>query len=379
MSDTVIQDARKAVGSRGEIIITNQEAYDEYIRLSNNPILNQDRFITVSDGRTLSLGYPRLKTAIASLPEDEQRKLIVRKKIYDKIHMKRNICYTQAYGTHVRHDGVAKAKKGIQSPMLQRKEEIIELFGRMFSIKEVHEVCLKEWDLKVTTGALVVFRDSNKQVILQKIEEYKRTYDNVRLGHKRPRLEELSWMFEKRKRLYASTGKVEDHRLMLQTLEQIRKEVEGDTLRIDGNMNVNLEMTIQNQVENDLMKYANIKEIIISRVSSRLGLDPVKMLTSIKNSFYAKRLAMVEDIKPEDVEYPSTQTYDFNRIEAINRQIEDRKETEQQTYLESQVISPEQMTVAERIKLALQSRLQKKKEDVNKIKNSVYFNTKDLE
>lgn len=375
MSDNTLQDAREVVGIKGNIQITNHEAYKQFLELSNHPILNEKKFITVSDGRTLTLAYPKILQQIKNLPLKEQQQIAVRKKIFNRIHGQRNSCYTRAYGTHVSHDGIQKKKGNITSPLLQRKEEIIELFGRMFTVQEVHRVCLEDWDLKVTTGTLNTFREVNKHIILQKIEEYKKTYDNVRLGHKRPRLEELSWLYMKRKANYNASGKVEDHRLLLQTLEQIRKEVEGDSLRIDGNMNINLELTIKNQIESDLMKHILVKEIIISRVAAKMGIDPAKMMTAIKSSYYKKRLEMVEDIPHEEVVYPSSATYDFAKIEAINKQREQKDEIEHAKFLEGQNLPAAKVAKTEDIKNKLIAQLLGKKEAVNKIKNSVYFNS----
>jgi hypothetical protein len=373
MSNESLADARAQIGNRGEIQITNHEEYKRFVELSKHPILNAEKYITVSDGRTLSLGYPRLPKAIETLPAKEIEQINIRKKLYHSICGQRNAAYSKAYGTTLNHNGVMKRKAGRISPLFQRSEEIIELFGKMFTVKEIHEICLKDWDLKVTISVLVNFREVNKHVILQKIEGYKKSYDSVRLCHKRSRLEELSWLYTKRKAVHQASGKADDHKLLLQTLEQLRKEAEGDTLRIDGNLNVNMEMTIKNQIENEMMKHMLIKEIIISRVCAKIGADPVRMMTSIKDSYYRKRLESVEDIPHEDVRYPSEQAYDFNKIDAINKQLEQRKEVEKKKYEESRVISNEVVDKSEEIKKKLIAKLKGKQTAVNKIKNSAFF------
>lgn len=378
MSDAS-KDAKKIVGDLGPVAqlkITNQQAFDEFKRLSTSKILNEGKQYTASDGKVWSLGdfSKNFVERIKIYPLEEQRRILVRRKMYLSLNGKRNAAYRKAYGTTLNKDGLSKKDRDQLTPFQQRKEEIIELFGRMFSLKEVHEICLKDWDLRCTIESLSKFKNAHQHVILQKIEEYKRTYDNVRLGYKRSRLEELSWMFEKRKKIYEFSKKGEDHRLMLMTLEQLRKEAEGDTLKIDANLNLNMELTIKNQIENELMKNALIKEIIISRVSAKLGLDPMRMLTSIKDSFYNERLALAEDIPHEEVRYPSSQTYDFQKIEAINKQSEQQLQIAKEKYEAAKVLAPEIKDKAEDLKKSLIERLSGKKQAIQQIKNSAFFN-----
>ena len=354
-----------------EIKIKDHEAFAKFKELSNSKILNEGKFVVGSDSKTYNVAAmpPQLNRAIAHLPQPEQNMIRIKKKLYAQAQCRRNSAYRKAYGTMMKLDGTKS-----MTIFDQRRDDLIELFGRMFTVKEVHEVCLKDWDMKCTPHSLYTFKMRNQVIIAQKIEEHKRTYDDIRLGYKRSRLEELTFLYMKRKAIYEATRKGEDHRLLLQTLEQIRKEAEGDSFRLDGNINISLDSTIQNQISMDLQRSMLIREIIISRVAAKMKLNPVKMLTHLKTSYYADRLSRIEDIPHEEIVYPSADTYDFNKIEVLQRQAEKNKEIEDSKYeVETLSITPEleekAMSAKEKLLLALKNR----QKAVSTVKNSAFF------
>jgi hypothetical protein len=272
---------------------------------------------------------------------------------------------SKSYGTVVnKHGEVVKMK----SPFDPVREQMIELFGRMFTGVEVHEVCLKQWKMTVTKNMVDDFRKNNIIEINKRIEEHKRTYSDIRLGHKRSRLEELVWLYGKRKRIYEISNKGEDHRLLLATLDQIKKEAEGDVLRIDGNINIGLDVTIQNHIQKDLAKTIPLKEIVLARVAAKSGSDPLKLINYLNQSIYRKVLD-AETVDFEEMpEYPSLQNYDFDRI----RRIQDQEE--QNKALEAKIIStPNQEAISqgELLRQMMLKKLSEKQGDVNKERNEL--------
>ena len=103
---------------------------------------------------------------------------------------------------------------------------------------------------------------------------------------------------------------------MLKTLEQIRKEAEGDILTINGAIDVNIEAQIQEHIQEEIYKTINLKEIILGRVAARMNYDPSKLIAALHNSYYAK-FVQISGEYDEDAEitYPSSQAYDFTKIE----------------------------------------------------------------
>jgi hypothetical protein len=274
----------------------------------------------------------------------------------------------KSYGTLVNQYGEKVEYRSIFEPV---KEQMIELFGRMFTDKEVLEICLTQWKLNVKLNAVNDFRRKHITEINKRIEEHKRTYSDIRLGHKRSRLEELVWLYGKRKRIYEISNKGEDHRLLLSTLDQIKKEAEGDVLRIDGNLNIGLDVTISDHINKDLNKTIPIKEIVMARVAAKTNVDPIKLMSYIDQSLY-RQVLDVQDAEFEEMpQYPSLQNYDFDKISRMQQQ------KEQQKAIEAKIVNkPDQNEVnqAEVLRQMLLKKLSKEQGEINREKNNLSGN-----
>lgn len=324
-----IDDAIKLVGSTGPVEIIDQDAYDEFIRLCNNPIFHPPKnTVKLSNGKEISLGNldHYIKKMVYDLPKDEQRAVMNKRKLYNTLLNTRNAKLRQAYKMQVKRSDTLSTR---YSQFAQREKQIIELFGRMFSIQEVHEMCVREWKIPATAAMVGDFRNAHWKEIQSKIEVHKRDYSDIRLGYKRSRLEELTWLYLTRKSIYEGTKKAEDHRLLLATIEQIRKEIEGDSLRIDGKISMDIEVTIQEQMRKELFRFMPLKEIILARIAARSNMPVDVLVADLNKSYYGKYLqGSVVDISHEEItDYPSSQTYDFNRIQIMHAKADKEKET----------------------------------------------------
>lgn len=62
----------------------------------------------------------------------------------------------------------------------------------------------------------------------------------------------------------------------------------------------------------------NLKEIILGRVAAKMGINPVKLIYSLQNSYYKQYSNVLGDFGEEGSEgelpYPSQLNYDFERI-----------------------------------------------------------------
>jgi hypothetical protein len=357
-------DAERVIGEISPIDVADPVAYQEYLRLSKMPILNEGKMITVSTGKKLSLGTldHRLKELIRDLPAIEQKQILAKRKIYNTLLCKKNGYMRKAYGSIVDKRGNLTVKGTVLEP---RAKEIIELFGRMFTIAEVHEIVVKEFKIPCGQTTIGDFRVSHAKEIDRRIEEHKRTFTDIRLGYKRSRLEELQYLYRTRKRIYEVSKKAEDHKLLLQTLEQIRKEVEGDSIRIDGNLNFNLEQTIEQHIHLELFNNFSLKEIIMGRVAAKSGKAPEKLLMEMNKSYYG-RFIQTQDIDHEVLpDFPSNQPYDFDRIRREQQQIANAPVPLQERV---NVIDSEQVNT---IKQLLLAKLNSSAEKVNHVKNSL--------
>ena len=170
------------------------------------------------------------------------------KRQYNVIRAKITTASALAFGRAGCYGGKKKSEVAVYklSPF---EEDIIELLGRMFTVAEVVRIMGED-------NGVIVNEDDVKGIlkkyivdIERKREEFRNRVADVRLYNKRPRLEELAWMYSKMKARYVSLNGIDAYNSMLRTLEQIRKEAEGDVLNINGVLDVNIEVTIQNHIQ----------------------------------------------------------------------------------------------------------------------------------
>lgn len=374
---------KEKIKSKGELIaeieeiiktpvpaeIKNHQSYLEHLKLNNNKIHSKIIQIGGIDV-ALSSPYPLLKKKLtaAGHQEDDPEwvKVMSIKKVQMSIKMRANSALRKAYGTIVNAQGEKVELKSIFDPY---RQEMIELFGRMFSSKEVHEWCLTKLKLKVKLQSVQDFRRQNQIEVNKLIEEHQRTYSDIRLGHKRSRLEELVWLYHDRKRIYETFKKGEDYRLLLTTIAQIKSEAEGDVIRIDGTVNLNINETVEHHIQQNLMKTISIKEIILGRIAAKTNISPMRLVSSINSGYYRKIIDNTEDIEHEEIpKYPSTSNYDFDIIKRVQIQREQRSEANKAV---DAVVDEVAVEMGNSLKKLLQAKLARKQGDVNFAKNSL--------
>ena len=297
--------------------VVNPQAYKRMIALMRHPILQNTIYVS-SEGDEINIAMlpHRLELKIAHLSPKEQDTVREIKRKYNQMRARITTEKAAAFGHSGRNGGRTKEeliKFQERSPF---ETDIIELLGRMFTITEVVQILGEE------NGAVVTEKDVKKVfkehiVEIEKLrEEFRNKVTDVRLYNKRPRLEELAWMYGKMKNRFKVNNSSEAYNSMLRTLEQIRKEAEGDILTVNGVVDVNIEAQIQEHIQQEIYKTINLKEIILGRVAARMGYDPAKLIAGLHNSYYAKFVQISGDFE-EDAEmvYPSSQAYDFTQIE----------------------------------------------------------------
>lgn len=308
--------------------VVDQKAYIKYTVLMNNPIL-KNRIIDLSDGGEVNIGLlPHVfRKKIEHLPPKEQEVLLERKQDYMRLLQKKNIALAQAYGNAGRYGG-RKNKDGELSYQkkaeLALEQDIITLLGRMFSIQEVVKILVEDNGIAVSTEKVKQIMAKNLVTIERAREEFRNKVTDVRLYNKRPRLEELAWMYSKMKMRYIAMNSTDAYNAMLRTLEQIRKEAEGDILNINGAIDVNLSVELQAHIQKEIIKTINIKEIILGRIAARMNYDCKKLVAGLHNSYYNQFVQISGDFDPNaEMQYPSLVNYDFTEIERRNADRDD--------------------------------------------------------
>lgn len=338
--------------------VVNPQAYKKMIALMRHPILQNTIYVS-SEGDEINIGMlPHvLEKKIKHLSPKEQEQIREMKRKYNQMRAKITTEKALAYGHSGRNGGRTKEEviKFLEKSPFEN--DIIELLGRMFTITEVVQILGEE------NGAVVKEHDVKKVFkehiveIERKREEFRNKVTDVRLYNKRPRLEELAWMYGKMKNRFNINNSSEAYNSMLRTLEQIRKEAEGDILTVNGVVDINIEAQIQEHIQQEVYKTINLKEIILGRVAARMNYDPAKLISGLHNSYYSK-FVQISGEYDEDAEmiYPSSQAYDFTKIE-----IEAEKKS---VSMEPEKISNEEKSSAYNIKDLFLNKIKKQRSSI---------------
>lgn len=297
--------------------VVDKKAYMKFIALSRNPII-KNYYIETSDGESINLRTaPQwIRKYIAHLTPVEQEEIMQKKQEWQRINMKMRAAESAAFGK--KYGRVGRPKQD------SLEHDIVEMLGKMFTIPEVVRIMGEDNEIIVSEDQVKSVMKRRLPEIERKREEYRNKVADVRLYSKRPRLEELAWMYSKMKMRYVAYNGIESYNAMLRTLEQLRKEAEGDQININGALDVNVNVEIQAHIQKEILKTINLKEIIIGRICARMGYDPKKLIASLHNSYYSKFVQISGDFDPNaEIEYPSLINYDYNEIERRNAEVDD--------------------------------------------------------
>ena len=297
--------------------VVDRKSYMKFIALSRNPII-KDHYVETSDGDSIDLHTaPQwIRKYIQHLAPIEQEEIMQKKSEWQRINMKMRAAESAAYGK--KYGRVGRPKND------SLEHDIVELLGRMFTIPEVIRIMGEDNEIIVSEEQVRSVLKRRLHEVERKREEFRNKVADVRLYNKRPRLEELAWMYSKMKMRYISFNGVDSYNAMLRTLEQIRKEAEGDQLTINGALDVNVNLEIQNHIQKEILRTINIKEIILGRIAARMGFDTKKLVAGLHNSYYNKFVQISGDFDPNaEIEFPSLVNYDYNEIQRRNNEFDD--------------------------------------------------------
>lgn len=331
--------------------------YRKMLALERHPVIRNTTYIS-SEGDEINIAMlpHRLKKFIEHLSPKEQEDILELKRKYNQMRAKISTAKSLAYGRAGRYGGKSKEQLAVYklSPF---EEDIIELLGRMFTVAEVVKIMGEDNGVIVSEEDVKGILKKHIVEIERKREEFRNRVADVRLYNKRPRLEELAWMYSKMKARYVALNGVDAYNSMLRTLEQIRKEAEGDVLNINGVVDVNIEVTIQNHIQKEILRTINLKEIILGRVAARMNYDPKKLIAGLHNSYYAKFVDISGEFDENaEMSYPSNSAYDFGMIErTAGREVMDVK---------AEDVTEAEHSSATNVKDLFLSKIRKQKQDM---------------
>ena len=305
--------------------VVDQEAYDAYLEIANSDLMSKDnRFITLDVDPHLKIDQywvtRHFQKMTSHLLEED---LVTVKATMSSIKSARGRMQ------HLRNKAYGMKKNGpqnTQSLLAPKKAELIELFGKFHTVAEVLKIVNVNWGFQVSIDAVGSFRKKYWDKIKERQEFHKRDHSDIRLGHMKSRLIEYSELYKSLKAQWEISKSKDDYKLLLQTLDQFRKEVDGDKLVIDGHLQIDVEHSINLHLASLLTDSIPVMNIIISKVAARMKVNPIFLLTRLHNSIYAKHsgfAAQGAGFDENDIKYPSSIVYN---TEHIRKMYQTRKE-----------------------------------------------------
>lgn len=353
-----------------ELEVLDSNALNEFKYLSSLPWIDKERHYQSYTNKNIRIDLMAKENiiykAIQSLPKDEQNEILTRRFICERFYIK----LTKSKIKALTGNGRPQLKNQfVDSAIIldNRKADILALFGRMFSIEEVYKTITKDYGLDVDMYALDTFRASNIQKIIELQKAYTQNYNDIRLGYKKSRLEELTWLYQDTKQQFESKRHKDDRKFLKELLESIKKEVEGDVIRIEGDLQINIEHTLNLHVQQEIMKKMPINEAIITRVALRTGVNPLMLLYRLQNSYYSKFSGFNVAENEEQLslpEYPSSFTYDLDKIAQNYEEIKLRDKNKNDMFEEAIIINDTQIETVSPLKKILLDKIAQKKKDL---------------
>lgn len=299
-------------------LVKDAFAHKEYLSLKNNPLIKNPVYKN-SKGKEFSL---RTKDIPKDLPESDKVKYTQLKQKYEELKEKMLIARNKAI-----------VKKSVFAPGLTYLEgyedDVLDKFSKFWSVEEIHKYLSLDIGRPVSISTLEKFRIQKRLDIQKGQDEYLKTTDELRFVHKKSRLEELSLLYNQNKQIWDKSGRALDYRNLLQTMEQIRKEVEGDNLNVNVKGKLDIELTLNTHIQQELLQKLTLMDIIVSRIAAKQNINPQYLLFRLNTSLYSK-FSGAQPITEEDLNqepfYPSSMMFNIQDIEKKAVEVKNEEE-----------------------------------------------------
>jgi hypothetical protein len=220
----------------------------------------------------------------------------------------------RAYGTLV---GKQPGGGGI---LEHRGEELIDMFGRLMSVDEVHRIILQDWHYQISRPTIQAFYSRNLAKIEALRNAYEADYSDLALSKKRGRLDKLSKMFYTYYNKWDKDNRLEYARELRALLDQIKKEVEGEQIIVNVNGQINVDMTIEvNKTLSEAQRRVPVNNMILAMVAAKKGVDPTKLMTQLTTSYYRSVSGFGVYEPDKQLVHPVDLTYNWNEIKRKHR------------------------------------------------------------
>lgn len=346
--------------------VVDRKAHNKYVKLKDQLDNYKGRYVQTSDPQLIvDLVSPKatLSRQMRHISLDEQEGIFqktekIRKLLGNMIVEKR-----KAYGT-LNYRGAASDGLG---PATMKHTEILEYFGRYFNIGEVHKIVSEEWNYDVSYDAISTFYKKNIERIEELKQQYQLEFSNVRLGQKRSRLDEYTFLYNRIKDKYLEGEIREDAKLLKELLESIKREVDGD-LVINAKMQIDVEQTVNVKIQQEMIKNFNITSLVVSNMAAKLDVNPMYLVARLSNSYYAKFTGFRDPDKDrliDEIPHTSELVYDMSKMAKANKNGSDK-------YTKFKELTPvKDKSKAQSVKASLLNSLKNGKANIDKTKLNI--------
>jgi len=203
---------------------------------------------------------------------------------------------------------------------------ILELFGKFYTVADVGKIMAKEYRIKIPEDELKKFYVDHRDLISRRRAEYVLQNKDFRVATETGRLEVLNQMLVEVeiKNRAAGGSNVDYCNLILRIIEQARKEVKGNELKmtVDGKIDINATIHAETNVMS-VMKQMSINALVIGLTAAKTGLNPAVLISQLANSWYAQFNGFNSNVMDgAEVQLPSAliKQYDWDKMEKASKQ-----------------------------------------------------------
>jgi hypothetical protein len=207
-----------------------------------------------------------------------------------------------------------------------RKGQLIEEFGKYKTVEQVYKIVHEDWGFQTTLPKIREFFEANLAEIKDRrarfVAESKEFYLTTETG----RVESLSYLFDEIMKLFKETKNIKYSAEVRAIIEQVRKEIKGEEIRLTVDGKIDLTASIQaNRTIQELNRIIPINLFVASLVAAKKGIEPTSIMAQLGNSFYNKWNGYNRPAEEnEKIVLPSefVQGYDWAEIEKKNNEKE---------------------------------------------------------
>lgn len=213
--------------------------------------------------------------------------------------------------------------RGDKTLLSMRSAEVIDMFGRYYTADEIRRIIQEKWQFSIRSAELIEFYNKHKDKIDRLKADYVLAGKETRLATDSGRMEVLSKIAWEMEAKFDKTKSIEVSKELRAVVEQIRKEVKGEELKltIDGRIDINA--TIQaNQSIHDALQKLPINMIVIGLTAAKQGINPAQLIGSLANSYYSKFNGFNQLANKGEIQLPGQyiKTYNWDEIRMKNEE-----------------------------------------------------------